>query len=262
MQFVQLFSALIIFITTSSADAFDHSHYEFDVLLKNHVTWDADGDTSTVNYFGFEQNKVSIEKYLQTIGSVSRSQFESFEKKQQLAFLINAYNAYTVFWVSQHHRDIKSIKELGTLFRSPWKSKRFDLFGNVVSLDFIEHQLIREPGRFDDPRIHMAVNCASIGCPALRPEAYEASRINEQMHDSTLRFLSDTSRNIFKDGILFVSPIFKWYEVDFKRKSGSLLNWLRDYESALKIERGSFTRNDLLIKYTKYDWSLNESTSD
>ena len=119
MQFVQLFSALIIFISTSSANAFDHSHYEFDVLLKNHVTWDADGDTSTVNYFGFEQNKVSIEKYLQTIGSVSRSQFESFEKKQQLAFLINAYNAYTVFWVSQHHRDIKSIKELGTLFRSP-----------------------------------------------------------------------------------------------------------------------------------------------
>tara|TARA_B110000305_G_C19361568_1_gene599732 strand:+ start:323 stop:1117 length:795 start_codon:yes stop_codon:yes gene_type:complete len=257
VKLLPITSALIIFIATSVANAFDHSHNEFDLLLKKHVVWKKYGFTSTVNYFGFEQDQAALVNYLKKVGAISEQQFESFNKQEQLAFLINAYNAYTVFWVSQNHRDIDSIKELGTLFKSPWKAKRFDLFGNIVSLDFIEHQLLREPGRFDDPRIHMAVNCASVSCPALRPEAYDASRINEQLNDSTLRFLSDRSRNSLKNKTLFISPIFKWYQTDFMRKSGSVLQWLQEYEFTLNPKGESFSSNSIVIKYTKYDWSLN-----
>ena len=241
----------------SGAHAFDHTHDQFNLLLEKYVTWDKNGHNSTVNYFGFKEDQTTMVNYLENIAAVSKNEFNTFSKEEQLAFLINTYNAYTIFWVSQHHETIDSIKDLGSLFKSPWKHKRFSLFGNVISLDFIEHKLIREQGRFDEPRIHMAVNCASISCPALRPGAYQPSRLEDQLHDSTVRFLTDNSRNHLTGGTLFISPIFKWYKADFQKKSGSVLKWIMGYSSALSKKFNLDNRQNIIIKYTDYDWSLN-----
>ena len=256
-KFTRLIMVAVSLLTTSTVNAFDHSHHEFNLLLKKYVTWELSGHNSTVDYSGFNEDRAIMRDYLEKIAAVSENEFETFNKEEQLAFLINVYNAYTVFWVSQHHENIDSIKDLGSLFNSPWKHKRFSLFGNIVSLAFIEHELIREKGRFDEPRIHMAVNCASISCPALRPHAYRPSTLDAQLHDNTIRFLSDNRRNHLKDGILYISPIFKWYKADFEQRSGSVLEWLSAYSSPLNKDLDFVNRDKIKIKYTHYDWSLN-----
>lgn len=123
-----------------------------------------------------------------------------------MAFLINAYNAATVALILTRYPELDSIKELGSLLRSPWKRRFVDLLGARRSLDDIEHELLREAPDFAEPRIHFAVNCASLGCPALRPEAYEAERLEAQLADQTRRFLRDRSRNRLADGSLWLAP--------------------------------------------------------
>ncbi len=257
MKIVQILLAGLGLVATSISLAFDHRHSDLQLLLENHVTWNDDRHNTTVDYAGLEGDRIVLDRYLALLASVTQFEFELFQKRQQLAFLINAYNAFTISWVSQNYQNIESIKNLGTLFRSPWKSKRFTLFGTKVSLDFIEHDLIREPGRFDDPRIHMAVNCASVGCPALRPEAFNADRISEQLNDSVERFLADKSRNQFNGDTWFISPIFKWYKKDFINTSGSVINWISIYGKVTNNLNNKINADDIEIRFTKYDWSLN-----
>lgn len=112
---------------------------------------------------------------------VDQLEFDQWSTRQQLAFLINAYNAWTVELILEKWPDIDSIKDLGGIFSSPWRKEFISLLGEKRSLDNIEHDLIRGSGRYQDPRIHFAVNCASIGCPALRAEAYTGAKINQQL---------------------------------------------------------------------------------
>jgi hypothetical protein len=92
------------------------------------------------------------------------------------------------------------------------------LLGGKVSLDDIEHEMLRQRGRYDDPRVHFAVNCASIGCPALREEAFVAERLDAQLDEQALRFMSDRTRNRYnaQRGRLELSKIFDWYGEDFR----------------------------------------------
>ncbi len=145
-----------------------------------------------------------------------------------MAFLINAYNAFTVKLVTENY-PLDSIKEIGGVFGSPWAQAFIPLFGQTLTLNQIEHSMIREPGVFDESRIHFAVNCASIGCPALRSEAYVASELDAQLQDSQRRFLSDRSRNRFDAaaGHFRVSKIVDWDADDFANQSGSLQAYLQ-----------------------------------
>ena len=135
------------------------------------------------------------------------------------------------------------------------------MLGEKRSLDEIEHGMIRKPGVFDDPRIHMAVNCASIGCPALRNEAYVADRLDSQLDDSLRRFLSDRSRNRADDRGLWVSKIFDWYAEDFEKQAGSVQQWLARYADLLSDDeqvRADVRAASLRLHYLEYDWSLND----
>ena len=252
---IPLLAVWLTFVSSYSW-AFDHNHEVYSGLLKAHVSWTSDEHASSVNYATLSSDIEKLNQYLTDVADVSQKAFDKFTKKERLAFLINAYNAYTLQWVTQEHQNIKSIKDLGTLFRSPWKKKKFLLFGELVSLDHIEHDLIRRPGNFDDPRIHMAVNCASIGCPALRPEAFVAARIDEQLNDGVSRFLSDESRNRIEGSVLYVSKIFSWYEEDFAKESGSLVQWLKQYWP--QRNESGLNGNKYEIKFLDYDWSLNK----
>ena len=218
--FLLLATALFLFIPAPGhAEPFDHEHATWNLLLKDNVHWNLDRTASQVDYAGLQNNHEFLGRYLLSLSAVTRAEFDAFSREQQLAFLINAYNALTVELILTGYPEVSSIKELGSFFSSPWKKKFFNLLGEPQNLDGIEHDLIRGSGRYNEPLIHFAVNCASIGCPALLDEAFVADKLDQQLLESTERFLRDRSRNRFdvKTGTLEVSSIFDWYEVDFTR---------------------------------------------
>ena len=193
------------------------NHEKWDRLLKDHVISIRDGQVTQVDYNGFLKNKRILDNYLADLSAVGRMDFDLWKKSEQLAFLINAYNAWTIQVVLARYPDLDSIREIGLFPFSVWRRRIVELFGDRYSLDELEHEMIRGAGLFEEPRIHFALNCAAVGCPALRPEAYVGSRLYKQLEDNTKLFLSDKSRNYFMDGTLYVSRIFDWYREDFEK---------------------------------------------
>jgi hypothetical protein len=248
------------------AHAFDHSHAAWDALLKKHVAWQAGGHESKVSYAGFKQDRAALNGYLAALSAASAAQFKAWSKAQRLAFLINAYNAYTVDLILTRYPDLKSIRDLGSLLNSPWKKRFIVLLGEPRSLDDIEHGMIRARGAYDDPRIHMAVNCASIGCPALRTEAYTAQQLDAQLDDQVARFMSDRTRNRFdpQSRRLNVSRIFDWYADDFRkghRGIDSPESFFAQHAQALadRPEDQQMVRErKAKVSYLEYDWALND----
>lgn len=251
-----------LMLITQSAFTFDHGHEQFAEVLAGHVQWQEGGGNSLVDYARLQAAPEQLERYLEELSAVEVGEFERWPADEQLAFLINAYNAFTLKLIIDHY-PLDSIRDIGRFWQSPWKLRFFTLLGEPMHLDQIEHEIIREPGRFDEPRIHFAVNCASIGCPALRPEPFTAAELEAQLEDSTHRFLGDTSRNRYRDGSLEVSSIFKWYREDFERGwrgADDLNGFLALYAGALDLNAG--VREQLAggmakIRFLDYDWNLN-----
>jgi hypothetical protein len=259
--------ALLLAFATATAFAFDHSHAAWDALLRKHVVVVNGGNASQVRYVGLQSDRNLLRAYLASLSAVSEVEYQSWTKAQRLAFLINAYNAYTIDLVLGKYPDLKSIKDLGSVFQSPWKRKFFTLLGQERSLDDIEHGMIRAPGAFDEPRIHVAVVCASIGCPMLRKEAFAGERLDAQLEDAMRRFLSDRSRNRFDAaaGKLEVSKIFDWYGKDFSKGHAGFSTLPATFaryadrladtpEAQARLRRG-----DYRLEFLDYDWLLNDA---
>jgi hypothetical protein len=256
---------LTLALIAAPALAFDQHHQAWTTLLKRHVAWQQGGHESRVSYAGFANDRPALTAYLESTAAVGGREFEAWNKAERLAFLINVYNARTVELILTRYPDLKSIRDIGSVFNSPWKQRFFTLLGKRSSLDDIEHGMIRAKGAYDDPRIHFAVNCASIGCPALRDEAYVADRLDEQLEDQLTRFLSDHSRNRFEPQSrwLAVSRIFDWYGEDFARGNRgwkSLPAFFAAYAKLLSDDAAEQKRvRDMQapIKFLEYDWALN-----
>jgi len=193
---------------------------------------------------------------------VAPATFAGFSREQKMVFLINSYNGFTVELILTQYPNLKSIKELGSLLQSPWKKKFFRLLGEERHLDWIEHEQLRPV--FTDWRIHAAVNCASIGCPALRPEAFMAQTLEAQLDDGMARFMGDATRNRYAQGRAELSEIFKWFRADFEKGDRGLHNLeqlVLRYADALRVpvpERAQLRSGTLRIRYLDYDWSLND----
>lgn len=242
-----------------AASAFDHTHAAWSRLLGDHVAWNAAGTATAVDYAGFGRDRAALARYLQGLSAVTPAQYRGWTGDQRQAFLINAYNAATVELVLTRYPRLDSIRELGGLFGSPWKRQVLPLLGQQRSLDGIEHGLLRGAREYADPRIHFAVNCASIGCPALRPEAYVAARLDAQLDDQTRRFLRDRTRNRHDPGArtLHVSKLFDWYAADFDRHSGGVRRFLSRYRDELGVDAAGAAPAPPRIAFTAYDWRLN-----
>ena len=234
---------------------FDQSHLMWSQVLQKVVK--KSGNTSTVNYKEIKSDPSQLNAYLKTLESVSEEKFSRFSNDEKLAFLINAYNAFTLKLIVDHY-PVKSIKDTGSLFASPWKRKFFHLFGEERHLDNVEHDMIRK--WFNEPRIHFAVNCASIGCPALRNEAFTASQLDKQLEEASVDFLSDKTRNRFNPDTkkLELSSIFKWYGSDFPKKFGSLETFLAPRITSNPEHQKIIREKKADLSYLDYDWSLNE----
>lgn len=250
-------------------------HSPFNKLLGKHVRPIDNGASTQVDYAGFKQDSAQLTQYLNSLASVKKTTFDSWDKDVQLAFLINAYNAYTIDLILTEYPDLESIRDLGSFFSSPWKKNIAPLLGKTRTLDEIEHELIRGPNesnqRYDEPRIHFAVNCASIGCPALREEAYEGATLDTQLEAQTTRFLADASRNRMDGNTLKISKIFDWYREDFERAGKNEKNWrgtsnlsqfILLYKDALALssEQVSLLKQGTAdIEFLDYDWALNDT---
>ena len=263
-HFITLLAAAAIAPLGAHAQtAFDHNHTAWDALLKKHVRWLSDGKQSRANYKGFAADRAALKAVLDAMSAVPKASFEGWSRPQQMAFLINAYNAFTVELILTKYPDLKSIKELGSFVQSAWKKKFFTLLGEERHLDWIEHEQLRP--RYNEPRVHAAVNCASIGCPALRDEAFTATRLEAQLEDGMRRFLGDRTRNRIKGDKVEASSIFKWFREDFEQGHGSFKqveDVFAKYAEQLSdqpAEQAALKAKTLGVNHLDYDWSLNDA---
>ncbi len=239
----------------------DHSLW--DELLSKHVRPLRNGQATRLDYQGVAAERPVLSAYLAQLSAVSRTEFESWGQSHQLAFLINAYNAWTVDLILQEGPGIDSIRDIGFLPNAAWRRNFIPLFGEQVSLDDIEHGMIRGWGRYNEPRIHFAVNCAAVGCPALRWEAYVGERLEDQLEQNAQLFLSDRTRNYREDNRLYISRIFDWYEEDFEQGwlgVQSVVEFLQRYGEQLGLNQEDFEqieKRQMRIRYADYDWQLN-----
>ena len=241
---------------------FDHSYAAWDALLKKHVKWLPDGKQSRVNYKGMAGDRAELKKVLDSFSAVPKADFDKWSREQQMVFLTNAYNAFTVEIILTKYPVLKSIKDIGSFVSSTWKKKFFTLLGEERHLDWIEHEQLRP--RYNEPRIHVAVNCASIGCPALPPEAFTPPKFDAQMEEGMVRFLSDRTRNRMADGKLEVSQIFKWFKEDFEKgnkgfaKLEDVFAKYADQLTAVPAEKEKLRAKAVSVSHLDYDWSLND----
>ena len=171
---IMLFASLLLTAAGAGAAEFGHTHAAYDALLKQFV---ADG---RVDYQGLESDSSALDHYLDSIAAISEATFNAWTKPAQLAFLINLYNAATLKLIVDHY-PIKSIKNIGSFFKGPWDQPVVRLFGQTITLDNLEHDIIRKD--YSEPRIHLALVCAAKGCPPLISEAYVAGRLDDQLDD-------------------------------------------------------------------------------
>ena len=201
------------------------------------------------DYQGFKREEPQLDQYLAIL---EKTDTKTLSRNEQFAFYINAYNAWTIKLILSAYPGIKSIKDLGSLFKSPWKKKIARIDGDVITLDTIEHGILRP--RFKDPRIHFAVNCASKSCPPLRSEPYRGDVLDQQLREMTEAFINDPARNRLEGNTLYVSRIFKWYSGDF---NGDIVGFFIKYAREELKESLKKHSKEISVEYLDYDWSLN-----
>ena len=253
---------------------FDHSHAPWTALLKKNVVLIDAGKASQARYAGFAQDRAPLKAYLDSLSKVTEAEFNGWSKPQRMAFLINVYNAFTVEKILTRYPDIKSIWDFGKVFGNPFKDRFFTLLGQEGSLDRIEHEMLRKQGAYDEPRVHFAVNCASIGCPMLREEAYVPERLDAQLEEQAVRFLSDRSRNRLnaKTGALEVSKIFDWFKEDwtsgyrgFEGRQSPIRSREQYFGRYAKLLSDGVEQQKVIadgkapIAFLEYDWALNDA---
>lgn len=246
---VFLISGFLGFGQTVQANEFSN----WDALLKKYVASKTiEGiPLYAVNYQALGNDPL----YRTVIADLEKAPVEGFNtQEEKLAFWINAYNIMVVKMVLDHY-PLKSIKNVGGLFSSVWKLNAGTVGGKARTLNEIEHDILRKMG---EPRIHVAIVCASLSCPDIRPEAYISERLHEQLDDQMKAFLANPQKGLQVEESnqrLYLSPIFKWFAGDFEAKGG-----VRSFLVKYVPERlSAYLKMDTFrLSYLDYNWNLNE----
>lgn len=199
-------------------------------------------------------DKQALVDYIDRLQATSVS---ALDRNEQLAFWINLYNAETIRVILDNIPvdTIRAIKSGPFDFKGPWNDIRLNVEGTPLSLDDIENKIVRPV--FKDPRIHYGLNCAAIGCPSLRAEAFKGDSLDGALDEQTRAFINTPRGAFVEDGKLTVSRIFLWYADDYGDTDSDIINHLRQYaEPAL---RDTLTGLDRIDRY-EYDWSLNDAS--
>jgi len=236
---------------SQQALAFDYSHW--DALLKKYVAPKTLEGISllAVNYQGLGKDPL-YPALLAELANAPVSTLKSPEGK--MVFWINAYNIMAVKMVLDHY-PVKSVKDAGGVIYPVWKLPVGTVGGKARTLNEIEHDILR---KMDDPRIHVAIVCASLSCPDLRPEAYTVERVHDQLNDQMKQFLANERKGLHVDASkqhVYLSAIFKWFADDFEGKGG-----VRPFLARYAPEPfADFLENSRFrVSYLDYNWNLNE----
>ena len=228
-------------------------------LLNEYVS-----DRGLVNYSELQSNRQSLDKFNNSIASVTPTTFLSWSEDEQIAFLFNAYNSYTLAAIIDREPLEQSIRDIPQV----WKKRQYQVVGQNKSLDDIEHGTLRKD--YDEPRLHAALVCAAMSCPPLLNEPYRAETLDAQLDNRVKAWLSDPQRGLKIDrqnNTVAISAIFDWYGKDWiprygtsegftgSEKQRAVLNFISNYlspEDAQYLQEG-----DYQVEYLDYDWSLN-----
>jgi hypothetical protein len=222
----------------------DHSIYG--QILERYVK------DSMVDYQGLKKDEERLDQYLNLLNETDP---EKLSRDEQFALYANAYNAYTLRLILDHY-PVDSIKKIRKWWKGPWDIAFCRIGGKTLSLDDIEHGILRP--RFKDPRVHAAVNCASKSCPPLWPRPFEGDRLDEQLNKAMGAFINDPGRNRLEGNTLYISKIFKWYKDDFGGNEQGILDYFLRYAEGDLREGLLDRKGEIEIDYLDYDWSLNE----
>lgn len=232
-------------------------HAVWDRLLKAYVKVSADG-INRVDYAAFRSGgQGNLKLYIRSLEKIDP---QTLDRREQFAFLANLYNAKTIDIVLDHY-PIKSIKDIslgGSLFSSftggPWKAKVLTVRGVDLSLDDIEHGILRPV--FKDPRAHYSVNCASLGCPNLQTEAFTGAKLDAQLDKAARAFVNHPRGAVVTRDGLVVSSIYSWFKADFGNSDAGVVAHLRKYASP---ELSAKLQAVTSVAKHQYDWSLNDA---
>ena len=253
IKYLIIISTLLL-VLTSGQKLLAQDHQMFTDILKNYVK------NGLVDYKNLKNDK-QLNKYL---SELSNTNPDNLSINKKFAFWINAYNAFTLQVVRDKY-PIESITDLHTggkvigylLGKTVWDKEFITINNKKYSLNDIEHKILR---KMNEPRIHFAIVCASISCPELLNEAFEADKIELQLENQTKIFLSDKSRNHFdmKNRKAYISEIFNWFDEDFGESDENILKFITKFvsENISKDIKANISKWD--ISYNEYNWDLNE----
>lgn len=233
---------------------------DFDGLLARYVSIGSDG-VNRVDYRRWKNTGPDVAALDAFIAAQQREKPSGLKAPQQLAFWANLYNAITLKVILERYpvASIRDIKSEGVwldpkAFLGPWVTKRVTVEGRKLSLDDIEHAIMRPT--FKDPRVHYAVNCASIGCPNLKPKAWRAETLEADLDAAARAFINHPRAvSIGNDGAVTVSSIYKWFKEDFGGTDAGVIAHLKTYAEPALAKRLAKATD---IAADRYDWGLNE----
>jgi len=237
-----------------SATAFQNEsdlvHHAFDQLLKKYVAGE------NVRYGRWKESTEDQKALQHYINQLSRQSPSKWGHPEGLAFWINLYNALTLNLILENY-PVASIKDTGSLFKSPWNKKIISIEGKRLTLNNIENDIIRP--QFKDARIHFALNCAALSCPPLAAGAFLPSQLNSQLDAATKSALQKSRWLKIENGQLQVTKIFDWYSDDFVKDSGSVQQFIYKYLPSLQRE---VKEKRLKLEFMSYNWQLNDAGPD
>jgi hypothetical protein len=216
-----------------------------------------------VNYTALQTQRQFLDTFNQSLAAMPLSTYQAWPEAEKIAFLLNSYNSLTLASIIDQQPIKASIRDIPGV----WKGRRFAVAGQSLTLDEIEHQILRK--QFQEPRIHVALVCAAQSCPPLRQEPYQADRLDQQLDDQVRRFLASPHgfKLDRKESKVYLSQIFQWFGEDWEpkfaveqgftgsRKERAVLNFIAPYltpDDRTYLEQGNYK-----IQYLEYDWRLN-----
>ena len=197
-----------------------------------------------VDYQSLKNNETILDNYLKYLQETIPTENWSLNKEK--AYWLNTYNAYTIKIILTNY-PLKSIRDIKIDGKTAWKIPLIKVGENTYSLDWIEHEILRK--KYNDPRIHVGINCASMSWPKLGNFAFSESNVETALTNLMIDFINDDDRNKISKNNVELSKIFDWFSSDFT-KNGTIIKYLNNYASKKINEKAS-------IKYLTYDWSLN-----
>jgi Protein of unknown function, DUF547 len=233
---------------TSGAKAEAINHDALDKILTEYARPAEDG-VNRVDYSGIKTKAAgALKAYL---AALQVTKISEYPRDEQFAYWVNLYNAATVQVIVDNY-PLESIRDIGLLGQGPWKDKFLKVEGKMLSLDDIEHGILRPIWK--DVRIHYAVNCASIGCPNLALKAYRANMLEPMLDDAARAYINHPRGFTKTDGELVASNIFEWYQSDWG-SDADVLTHARKYATP---ETASLLKDAKTIDAYDYDWALND----